>query len=199
MRDPATKRSGARRRLARMSDVVNVVFETHSTTEDNESGIGTGWNPGRLSVAGREQARMLGGRRRDDGIAAIFTSDLERALETVNIAFDGTEIPIFHDWRLRECNYGALNGTKAGRDESASHIDTPYPSGESWHEAIDRVSSFLPDLYRWRGQRVLVVGHVATGRALDLYATGASVEEVMSEPFTWRPGWEYVIRVDAPS
>jgi len=177
-----------------MPDVVTVVFETHSTTEDNESGIGTGWNPGRLSVAGREQARLLGERRRNDGIAAIFTSDLERALETVSIAFGDTEIPIFHDWRLRECNYGALNGTEAALDEPASYIDKPYPGGESWIEAIDRVLSFLPDLYRWRGQRVLVVGHAATGRAFCRYATGKPVEELLSETFTWQPGWEYAIR-----
>ena len=61
-------------------------------------------------------------------------------------------------------------------------------------EAIDRVLSFLPDLYRWSGQRVLVVGHAATGRALYRYATGKSVKELMSEPFSWQPGWEYAIR-----
>ncbi|MFL5755080.1 MAG: histidine phosphatase family protein, partial [Chloroflexota bacterium] len=61
----------------------------------------------------REQAALLGERRRDDGITAIFTSDLGRALETVNVAFGDAPIPSFHDWRLRECNYGALNGTAA--------------------------------------------------------------------------------------
>jgi hypothetical protein len=30
---------------------IRIVFETHSTTEDNENGIGTGWLPGRLSVS----------------------------------------------------------------------------------------------------------------------------------------------------
>jgi broad specificity phosphatase PhoE len=176
-----------------MPDVVNVVFETHSLTEDNESGLATGWKPGRLSAEGREQARLLGERRRDDGIAAIFTSDLERALETVSLAFGNTEIPVFHDWRLRECDYGDLNGTEAALVEPAQYIATPYPGGESCTEAIDRVLSFVPDLYRWRGRRVLVVGHAATGRALYRYATGKTVEEVMSEPFTWQPGWEYMI------
>ena len=56
----------------------SLVFETHSITEDNEAGFATGWRPGRLSAAGREQARLLGERRRDDGIAAVFTSDLGR-------------------------------------------------------------------------------------------------------------------------
>ena len=45
---------------------VEIVYETHATSEDNEAGIATGWLPGRLSTHGREQARELGERRRDD-------------------------------------------------------------------------------------------------------------------------------------
>jgi hypothetical protein len=35
---------------------IELVFETHSTTEDNEQGRATGWLPGRLSDRGRLQA-----------------------------------------------------------------------------------------------------------------------------------------------
>jgi broad specificity phosphatase PhoE len=82
-----------------------IVFETHSITEDNERGIATGWHPGRLSDAGRVLARELGDRRRRDGIELVFSSDLRRAVETAEIAFGATSIPILHDWRLRGCNY----------------------------------------------------------------------------------------------
>jgi 2,3-bisphosphoglycerate-dependent phosphoglycerate mutase len=92
---------------------VDIVFETHSTTEDNEFGVATGWLPGRLSASGRSQAREMGGRRRGDGLAAVFTSDLRRAAETVELAFDGTGPPVLCDWRLRECDYGDLNGAPA--------------------------------------------------------------------------------------
>jgi broad specificity phosphatase PhoE len=39
---------------------VQIVYETHSLTEDNEAGRATGWLPGRLSAAGRELAAELG-------------------------------------------------------------------------------------------------------------------------------------------
>jgi broad specificity phosphatase PhoE len=52
--------------------MIEIVFESHSTSEDNEAGRATGWLPGRLSAAGRAQAAELGERRRDDGIAAVF-------------------------------------------------------------------------------------------------------------------------------
>jgi len=182
-----------------LSEFVYVVFETHSLTEDNESGIATGWDPGRLSPAGREQARLLGERRRNDGLAAIFTSDLQRALETVSIAFRDTNVPLFHDWRLRECNYGDMNGTGTAAEPSdrARHIHDRYPGGESWAEAIDRVLSFIPDLSRWNGQRVLIIGHASTRWALDHFVQGTAIDQMVAAPFDWKPGWRYEIRINA--
>jgi 2,3-bisphosphoglycerate-dependent phosphoglycerate mutase len=84
---------------------VEIVFETHSLTEDNESGIATGWLPGRLSEAGRRLADELGERRRSDELSAVFTSDLARAVETAELAFEGTGVPIYRDARLRECKH----------------------------------------------------------------------------------------------
>ena len=83
---------------------IQIVFETHSTTEDNENGFATGWLPGRLSELGREQAADLGKRRRADGIAAVFSSDLDRSVETARIGFGRSAIPVLLDWRLRECD-----------------------------------------------------------------------------------------------
>ncbi|GAA2645603.1 hypothetical protein GCM10010399_94230 [Dactylosporangium fulvum] len=50
-------------------------------SEDNERGIATGWLHGRLCARGRVNAAELGRRRRDDGIAAVFASDLRRAAQ----------------------------------------------------------------------------------------------------------------------
>jgi 2,3-bisphosphoglycerate-dependent phosphoglycerate mutase len=173
---------------------VRIVFETHSTTQDNEAGIATGWLPGRLSALGREQAAELGRRRTDDGIGAVFSSDLARATETAAIAFAGSGIPVLLDWRLRECDYGSLNGSPAVEVHShrLEHVDRPYPGGESWRQAAARVDSFVADLRsRWSGQRVLVIGHVATRWGLDHVLTGVPVEDLAVAAFAWQPGWEY--------
>ena len=111
--------------------MIELVYETHSTTTDNEARIATGWNEGRLSETGREQAKALGERRRDDGLAIVFTSDLHRAAETAEIAFAGSELPMRQDGRLRECNYGELNGRPVPEidAEKLRRIDEPYPGG----------------------------------------------------------------------
>ena len=86
-----------------------IIFETHSMSEDNQAGIASGWIPGRLSAIGCELAADLGRRRRDDCLAAVFSSDLGRALQTAAVAFAHSDVPILADWRLRECDYGTLN------------------------------------------------------------------------------------------
>ncbi len=141
---------------------VQIVFETHALSEDNERGVARGWLPGRLSERGRALARELGERRGADGLAAVFTSDLRRAFETVELAFADPGPPVLVDWRLGECDYGSLNGAPAGQvhRERLPRLTIPYPGGESWEQAIRRVGRFLGDLpLRWSGQRS--VGHGA--------------------------------------
>lgn len=172
------------------------MFETHSLSVDNELGIATGWLPGRLSEEGRRLAAELGERRREDGISVVFTSDLRRAVETAEIAFAGSAIPIHRDARLRECNYGAMNGmpTSRLRAERPLRIGRPFPDGESWRQALHRVGGFLHELAETHdGERVLVIGHVATRWALDHYVIGRPLEELVEAPFDWQEGWTYVL------
>lgn len=173
---------------------VEVVYETHATSTDNEAGIATGWLGGELSATGRRQARELGERRRGTGLEAVFTSDLARAVQTAEIAFAGRDIPIRRDPRLRECNYGRLNGTAAAGIERQRlmRLDDPFPAGESYRDVVDRVSAFLTELrLEFEGRRVLLIGHAATRWALDHLLDGADLETLLRAPFDWQEGWTY--------
>ncbi|MFN8444812.1 MAG: histidine phosphatase family protein [Caldilineaceae bacterium] len=173
---------------------IQIVFETHSWSEDNVRGVASGWNHSQLSERGRQLAIELGSRRRNNGIDAVFTSDLRRALETAQIASADTTIPILCDWRLRECDYGDGNGMPAAElhRHREQYLDKPYPNGESWRQAVQRVGRFLEDLpSRWSGKRLLVIGHVATRWGFDHHLNGVPLEELMVADFAWREGWEY--------
>jgi 2,3-bisphosphoglycerate-dependent phosphoglycerate mutase len=173
---------------------IQLVFETHSMTVDNEQGRATGWLPGQLSDHGRDQSRQLARRRADDGITAVFSSDLARAAQTAAEAFGGSAVPVLHDWRLRECDYGVRNGMPVAELHAGrrAHLDQPYPGGESWRQAVARVGRFLDDLpLRWQEQRVLVIGHVATRWGLDHYLRGDRLEDLIEQDFAWQEGWEY--------
>ena len=171
---------------------VEIVYETHSVTTDNEAGVATGWLPGQLSPQGRTLAQHLGERRRGDGISAVFVSDLRRAVETAEIAFAGSGIPIYRDARLRECNYGVLNGTPVARlvAEKSAHVEEPFPGGESYRQVVARTEAFLRDLScRWDGCRVVVIGHSANRWALDHLLHGRSLYDLVMAPFSWQEGW----------
>jgi broad specificity phosphatase PhoE len=175
---------------------LELIYETHSITTDNEAGIATGWLPGELSPRGRALAHDLGSRRRDDAISAVFTSDLRRAVETAEIAFEGSGIPVHLDVRLRECDYGGLNGMPVVRlaAERSRHIEMPWPGGQSYQEVVDQTRDFLRELALGRdGQRVLVISHSANRWALDHLLNGYPLEDLVDAPFDWKEGWTYVL------
>lgn len=169
---------------------VRIVYETHSTSTDNEQGIATGWLPGELSEEGRRQAALLGERRRNDGIDAVLTSDLRRAVETCEIAFGR---PAIQDERLRECDYGSLNGAPAAElSPRARFVDTPFPGGQSYRQVVDQTRELLDDIVaRHDGGRVLIVAHSANRWALQCLLDGARLEDLVDAPFDWQPGWEF--------
>jgi broad specificity phosphatase PhoE len=175
---------------------VRLVYETHSTTRDNEAGIATGWLPGELSASGVENARALGDRRRDDGLDLVISSDLHRAVQTVEIAFEGSPVPRRTDPRLREVDYGELTGAAVEviHGQRQDRVDDPFPGGQSYRDVSDGVRDLLAELGTGDdGQRVLLVGHAATRFALDHLLTGRPLEAAVAAPFAWREGWEYVL------
>ena len=175
---------------------VEIVFETHSITVDNERGIATGWLPGELSEAGRRLARELGERRRADGISVVYVSDLARAVQTASIAFGRTPVKVVQDRRLRECDYGECNGMPTARLARlrSSCVDQPFPGGESYRDVVVRTRDFVAGLLTERpGEKVLVISHSANKWALDHLIHGVPLAQLVDAPFGWREGWHYMV------
>ena len=177
---------------------IEIVFETHSTTTDNERWVASGWLDGQLSPLGRRQAKELGERRAERrGIVAVFCSDLGRAVETAQIAFGGRGLPIFHDWRLRECNYGMLNGTRrrAARGRADEARPRPVLRAARATPRSSRACGASSRISR-RGiadKRIVVIGHSATKWALDHLLEGTPLDELVEGSFRWQPGWLYTL------
>jgi len=174
---------------------VRLVYETQSTTVDNEAGICTGWAPGKLSAAGIRNAAAFGERRRND-VDLVVSSDLHRAVQTVDVAFAGSPVPRRTDPRLREVDFGELTGAPVDvvHAQRRTHVDRPYPGGQSYRQVVAGVRDLLADIARDHdGQRVLLVGHAGTRYALDHLLTGRPLARAAAAPFAWREGWEYVL------
>ncbi len=180
---------------------VRIRYETHSFTVDNEIGRATGWLPGELSASGQALAREIGPRGLADGAAAVFVSDLTRAVDTAELAFGDSGLPIVRDARLRECNYGAQNGMPVAQlaASRALHIDVPFPGGQSYRDVVNVTRDFLRDLVAgYDTHRVVVIAHSANKWALDHLLKGVPLEDLVDSSFGWQEGWHYTVPSDFP-
>lgn len=178
---------------------VNITYFVHGTTIDNEQDLATGWLPGELSDKGKEQARQLGQQVSDKHFDVVFCSDLKRAIDSAELGF-GNKYKVIQDERLRECNYGDMNGKPAStfKDKMADYVDTPFPNGESYKDAEARLRSFVDYLRsNFDGQHVAIVAHQAPQLALDVVLKGKTWQQAIDEDWrktkAWQPGWGYEI------
>ena len=167
--------------------MISIYFEGHATTPDNEASIASGHNDVDLSEAGCSQAAGEK-RRRYESIEfdAVFTSDLSRAYKTAQLMFDGKDVPIIQDSRLRECDYGDL--TQRPREEMeqvrARSIFAPFPNGESLEQVMTRMKSFIEDLAKDDDyHQILVVGHAGTLWGLENHINGVPLPKLISGEF----------------
>jgi alpha-ribazole phosphatase/probable phosphoglycerate mutase len=178
--------------------MTKLVFFAHSTTLDNEEHKATGWLQGELSAKGMEQAQALPTLLKDASFEIVFSSDLHRAIQSAELSFKDTH-PIRHDWRLREANYGDLDGTEKNfKKDMNKFINTPYPGGESYKDAEKRLRSFLADIKKFFPDGyVAVIGHEATQLAIEVILNGKTWEQVIAENWRpqgkWQPGWFYEV------
>lgn len=175
--------------------MVTIIFESHSTTLDNEAHVSSGQHDIDLFELGIKQSYELGKRYKNNHFDAIFCSDLLRSYKSAELAF-GDRFPIIKDARLRECDYGDLTcHPSSERDrEKPKRISVPFPNGESYEDATRRMKTFLEDLLKnYNGKKVMIVGHRATQYGLEHWIKGVSVSEAVTTPWKWQPGWEYVL------
>lgn len=166
-------------------------FETHSTSLDNEAGLASGHYDVDLSPAGERQARELGGRYASIPLGLVLCSDLRRSWRTAAIAFEGTNLPIVRDRRLRECAYGEMDRAPARlvEQERLRRIEVPFPGGQSYRETSEALRQCLAD--HGGETPLLIVGHRATWFALEHLLNGRELGEVIGAPWQWQPGWIY--------
>ena len=173
-----------------------ITYFVHGTTEDNLTNKCSGWKQAKLTELGIKQAENLGRVNSDINFDVIITSDLIRAIETANIAFP--DINKIQDSRLRECNYGDLDGADKGLIKYEEHIENEFPNGESLKEVEYRINEFIEDRKeKYKGKNIGIIAHRATQLAFEVITKNISWEEAIEKDWRkkglWEPGWIYEI------
>lgn len=176
---------------------VEITYFVHGTTMDNIDGKATGWLPGELSEKGIRQSIALKEQIDITKFEIVYCSDLKRAIESAKYTFEDN-VEILQDSRLRECNYGVLNGKDTKQIIYEEHILEPFPQGESMQDVENRVSAFCKELKeKYDGKKVAIVAHKAPQLALEVICNHKTWEQAIKEDWrrtkAWQPGWIYVV------
>ena len=189
---PALRRAAARA-TSRRRVTVELVYETHSITEDNEPASRPAGSPGG-SPSGRRLAVELGSgvaegsrpstpptspRRRDR------RAGLRRQRRAPACRRPAPRVRLRHAQRVPR---------RRPRPRALDHVDVPFPGGQSYRDVVDATAaSCATCAATTTGERVLVIAHSANRWALQHLLDGAPLEQLVSAPFDWQPGWEWTL------
>lgn len=139
---------------------VHLYFFRHGETEWNRLKIFQGSHDIPLNETGRLQARNLADAFDNLPIEVVLSSDLSRARETTDIAFQHRkDLPCLYTPALREADLGVAEGVprslfdeKFGEEmwdawisPQEEFLDFKFPEGETKRETRQRVLDFLND------------------------------------------------------
>ncbi len=142
----------------------------HGETAWNAVGRIQGQTDIPLNQVGRDQAAELARQLTDETFAAVYASDLSRALETATPIAQQKDLAIQKEPRLRELDFGDFEGRSAVelrqqypdwfRRFVSTKPDFEVPNGESYPTFFGRVTGALSDIApKYAGENVLVVVH----------------------------------------
>ena len=136
--------------------------------QDDESVRG-GWCQHGLLEEGVTQSQCLGDELSNISFDIIFSSDLNRAIETTRVILSyQNKTEVHYTSELREINNGLLSGMKHEEAEEkypglyyrTLDFDEKYPLGESPKEFYERVSQFFEkEIFNLKAENILIITH----------------------------------------
>ncbi len=147
---------------------IRILFARHGKTNTNADGIIAGRYQAQLTDEGAMQAEELGKALRGIPIHAAYVSPLDRAQDTLHIAFPDPFFPIIVEPLIIERDFGSLEGRKndgdyfgAWRTQRQNEMD-----GETIADVTERWRQFVEKLraeYAGKDVIILVVAHGGLG------------------------------------
>ena len=179
-----------------------LILLRHGQSQWNLENRFTGWKNVPLTEKGEAEAKKAGEliKKHNISIDRVFSSVLERANRTAEIAIKKTElnnllennkIIMTCSEKLNERDYGDLVGLnkqetadKFGKDQV--HIwrrsyDTPPPNGESLKDVVERVSPYFKENIKPlidKGENILIAAHGNSLRAMMIELGMYKPEEI---------------------
>ncbi|MBQ9338557.1 MAG: histidine phosphatase family protein [Lentisphaeria bacterium] len=180
----------------------------HGETDENLSATLQGQLDTKLNSLGLRQAECVAERLRHEKFDRIFSSDLSRALVTAQtIAKYHEGVPLVPLRVLREWDLGVLQGGKwsdlrlhypdVAAAINAGDDQAKIPGGESRADLQQRIDDCLDELAdRYEGQRILLVSHGGSIKAMFRHVVGPLPSEYTRQPLSGNTGVSSFRRID---
>ena len=140
-----------------------------------------------LSEEGRAQAALLGERLKHEGIDAVWSSGLCRAVETADLINEVLKVKRVVREDLKEISFGDLEGLAdpviAERfgsflsQRKKMEQDLPYPGGESAADVVKRVLPVMNEIRASGDRTVAVVTHGGVIRSMTAHYLGMELSK----------------------
>ncbi|MBU5425599.1 histidine phosphatase family protein [Tissierella pigra] len=172
---------------------MKIYITRHGETQWNKEGRMQGWKNSNLTEKGIEDAKKLGERLKDVQFDYIYSSPLERAVDTAKYIKEDEEIILMDS--LKEMGFGKWEGMEHTTIEELYPIEhfnfwnKPHLynsiEGESFDELFKRVKDVLTKIVdNKEAENILIVSHAVVIKVIYAIIKGYALEELWSrEPF----------------
>jgi probable phosphoglycerate mutase len=166
----------------------------HGQSAGNAEGRFGGHGTTPLSAKGILQAEATARLLAEEGVSAIYSSDLDRAVQTAKPLSDLSGIPVVLNKAFRERHVGVLEGLTF--DESKERYPNDYlalvrrnvnhviTEGESYRDLLHRVTRELWNILRQhQGERIAIFSHTGAICFMTLHLMGAINRDTRQTPW----------------
>lgn len=178
--------------------MLNIYLTRHGETQWNIENRLQGSKNSQLTDKGIEHAIMLGDRLRNIDFSAIYTSPLERALQTANYIKSDKDVPIYTIENLKEMNFGDWEGKTKDEIEAVDNYKNEYHNfwhipqmynhkphnGEGLITFKRRVEEVLSKVISSNSDgNILIVTHAVVIKAILSFTMDISTDKMWDPPF----------------
>jgi len=155
----------------------------HGETEWNVADIYQGLKSSPFTERGRAQIRKAAQYFTDKNIEKLFSSPLERAVQTAEVVAKtiGLEIEIIPSFYEIDC--GSFEGKSRQVYKKEKGIESKFPGGESFADVYKRVEGDVERLASIN-KNILIVGHGGTNRVIASIITNTPFHVIEKQKHT---------------
>lgn len=166
---------------------MKIYFTRHGLTEYNKERRIQGLLDSPLTLEGKEKAKELGARLKDEGIEIIYSSDQKRAMDSAKIINEALKLDIIPDRRLREVSMLSHEGmtwaesvaTDPDREDLIMQRSDLFNEGGiyPYRDALEDAIAFIFELIKTNYEKVLVMTHGSKLRVITTVLEGLDLKD----------------------